>query len=42
MEGVYGAMAMAWDACSKMNGLPLMSIRAGDPIEEMERMADRK
>lgn len=34
------ALAMAWDACSKMNGSPAVVIRAGDPIEEMERTAD--
>lgn len=32
------ALAMAWDACSKMNGTPAVIIRAGDPIEEMEKV----
>lgn len=31
------ALAMAWDACSKMNGAPAVVIRAGDPIEDIEK-----
>jgi len=30
------ALAMDWDACSKMGGAPAMVIKAGNPIEEIE------
>lgn len=35
------ALAMAWDACSKMGGMPAMVIRAGDPIVEIEKETDK-
>lgn len=31
------ALAMVWDACSKMNGMSAIVIQAGDPIEEIEK-----